>query len=215
MWTGRPLFGFFVHLDWDERREGQPHNELRLLIDAAISPETALDVEYGLVPIPLILEKGNVDDALARVIASGAAEAARHGYGVHPGIADAPVVARALAPLISLTLYLCSEIPDWDLEPPKNPPTVKTKQGPRTFPVPQPRVWDVGVRIGAALRSAEASASEPSGTHAGPRAHIRRAHWHTYLTGTGRSKRVFHWLPPIPVNMESLKSLPATVREVD
>jgi hypothetical protein len=133
-------------------------------------------VEYGLVPIPLILGEGNIDDALARVIASGAAEAAKYEYEVDPRIADAPVVARSLAPLISLTLYLCSESPDWDLEPPKSPPTVKTKQGPRTFSVPQPRVWDIGVRIGAALRAAEASASEPSGTHAGSRAHIRRAH---------------------------------------
>jgi len=47
-----------------------------------------------------------------------------------------------------------------------------------------------------------------------PRAHIRRAHWHTYLVGAGRSERRLKWLPPIPVNVDDPESLPAVIRQV-
>lgn len=75
--------------------------------------------------------------------------------------------------------------------------------------------WDVGLRIGAALRrahDAESSEGAGSGTHARPRAHIRRAHWHTFWTGPRDGDRVARvkWLPPIPVNVGD-SDLPATV----
>jgi hypothetical protein len=66
-----------------------------------------------------------------------------------------------------------------------------------------PRHWDVGVRQGAALRAANAAvAASESGTHAGPRAHVRRAHWHTFLTGPRDAETrptVVHWIAPILV----------------
>lgn len=81
-------------------------------------------------------------------------------------------------------------------------------------------VWDVGVRLGAALRRAyhdQDTAVIPDTTETGrarPRAHVRVAHWHTYLTGEGRVNRVLRWIPPVPVNVGSLDSLPASVRVV-
>lgn len=209
------LHGFFVHLDHDDRK----FNELRLLLDVG-NPKEALDQDRGLIPMPLILGEGTIADAIDRVIVSGAEQAAMAGdsaeiHALIRATAYSDQIAKTLAPLISLVLYLCSEQPDWDLEPPKNPPTVRTKHGPRTFPVAQPRIWDVGVRIGAALRTAYKAEGKNTGEeHAGPRAHIRRAHWHTYLTGIGRSKRILKWLPPISVNVESIDDLPATIRTV-
>jgi len=81
-------------------------------------------------------------------------------------------------------------------------------------------VWDVGTRLGAALRMAYQAAEtgqgdpDPDTGRARPRAHIRRAHWHTFLAGAERSERRVKWLPPIPVNLEDVGTLPATVRKV-
>jgi Type IV secretion-system coupling protein DNA-binding domain len=46
------------------------------------------------------------------------------------------------------------------------------------------------------------------GTHASPRAHVRRAHWHTFTRGVGRAERFIKWLPPISVNVGD-EDLPA------
>lgn len=130
--------------------------------------------------------------------------------------------AQRLSPLIALLLYLCAddaEIGDGTARPMRPHPT-KTKQGWRLFPADAPTTWDVGLRIGAAIRRAEAR--ETSGDHHGagersrPRAHIRRAHWATYWSGPRSDQQtpVLRWLSPIPVNVDSAEATPVTVRPV-
>lgn len=80
--------------------------------------------------------------------------------------------------------------------------------------------WDVGVRIGAALRRARDHEDQPAdeqravGTR--PRAHIRCAHWHTFWTGArdGEQTPRVKWLPPIPVNVADDETLPAIIHPV-
>lgn len=140
-----------------------------------------------------------------------------------------------LQPMISLLLYLCAvnaEIGTGTKRPIRPRPT-KTKEGLRMFPPDQPTTWDVGCRLGAALRHAkqqpdvsqeevEAGAQQtdpaPAEPRVSPRAHIRRAHWHTFWQGPRdepekRSVKL-KWLPPIPVKVESPESLPAVIRRV-
>lgn len=60
--------------------------------------------------------------------------------------------------------------------------------------------------------------------HAGPRPHIRRAHWHTILHGprlrdgapipSAERRAELRWLPPIAVRMDDPDALPATIRPV-
>ncbi len=95
-----------------------------------------------------------------------------------------------------------------------------TKKRMRIFAPDQPSRWDVGYRLGAALRQAlsEHEHSEPTGTHASPRPHIRRAHWHSFWVGKkdqpdARSVTL-KWLPPIPVNVTGIEDLTTTVRDV-
>jgi hypothetical protein len=90
------------------------------------------------------------------------------------------------------------------------------KGGLRLFPADKPTTWDIGMRIGAALRAATQRAeSEPAGgTHASPRPHIRRAHWHSYRVGPGRAETILRWLAPIAVNVDDPGGLAATVRPV-
>jgi hypothetical protein len=80
----------------------------------------------------------------------------------------------------------------------------------------------VGYRLGAAIRAAQASPqhSESGGTHARPRPHIRRAHWHGYWTGprakpAKERKFVLRWLAPIPVNVSEETPTIPTIHEVN
>lgn len=221
-WEGRPIHGCWAHLDWDA--DGPA--ELRLLLDTAVSPDLALDAARGCVPVPLLLGEGALHDALHRLFASWQRQAIAHGYDMHaPAAQYADAVAAKLAPILSLVLYLCSDAPDWSGEPPANPAPVRTRRhGWRLYPADGLRVWDVGVRLGAALRRAyHAQETHQGGTHAGPRPHIRAAHWHTILSGPrlradgsdippAERRRDLRWMPPIPVMLDDVDSLPATVR---
>jgi len=127
---------------------------------------------------------------------------------------------QIIAPRLSLLLYLCavnSEVADQRTgqRRPEKPKPVTDKKGTRLPAASMPTGWDVGVRIGAAIRAAEASARAESkgGTHSSPKAHVRRAHWHTFARGAGRAERFIKWLPPIPVNIGDEDS-PAVIRDV-
>lgn len=94
-------------------------------------------------------------------------------------------------------------------------------------PASGPTEWDVGTRIGAALRTAYqreqlGGTAAPTGRHVRP--HVRRAHWHTILLGprlrdgelvpAEKRQRDLRWMPPIAVNVDDLDALPATIRPV-
>jgi hypothetical protein len=63
-----------------------------------------------------------------------------------------------------------------------------------------------------------ANDGEPTGSHASPRPHIRRAQWHSFWV---RKKNqpdarsvTLKWLRPIPVNVTGVEDLMTTVRDV-
>jgi hypothetical protein len=74
--------------------------------------------------------------------------------------------------------------------------------------------------MGAAIRKAKIAieSEDRGGTHASPRPHVRRAHWHTYWTGPRKDpqkrKPVLKWLSPILVNVEDGADMPVTIRKV-
>lgn len=145
-----------------------------------------------------------------------------------PLVEAGQALREAVTPLVSLLLYLCSqnsEIGNGD-KAPGFPQPKRTKKRWRLFPPDQPTHWDVGVRLGSALRRAyHAAEVGQEGAHAGPRPHIRRAHWHGFREGPMKredgsaiptKERAFNlkWLPPIPVNLDTLADLPTTIRPV-
>ena len=107
-------------------------------------------------------------------------------------------------------LYLCSTESDIP-----NEPIARSKDSygnPRHI-----RTWDVGIRIGRALRRYKTAVAEHEhGTHDSPRPHIRRAHWHHFWTGPreGKRKLVIKRLSPIPVNFDAADDLPTVVQYV-
>lgn len=205
-WFGAPMSGFFAHLEWDanSRRE-----ELRLLLDLTQNGD------YYLQPLPIHLGGG-----IEAGIEAASIEAQRQAWRF-----KSPETANdlrrikgdlELTPLISLLLYICSTNAEIGGESrrPERPRPKKTKKGWRLFPADKPTSWDVGIRIGAALRRGYESTGSGDGTHASPRPHIRRAHWHTYRVGPGREQSQLKWLPPIPVNVDDA-DLPIVVRPVE
>jgi hypothetical protein len=203
LYGGEALHGFFAHLDFALDTGAA---ELRLLLDG----EGALD------PLGLPLGPWPLAESIARTLASSGTEAAR----AEPAAAGAGLRA-VVEPLVSLLLFLCSQaaqIGDGTRRP-GNPQPKKTKRGPCLFQAEKPTGWDVGVRLGAALRrayQAQQTRSPDDGAHPGPKPHIRRAHWHGFWSGPLEGQRRFglHWLPPIAVNVESPDELPAVIRPV-
>ena len=217
--AGHPCYGFFVHLDYDidARR-----SELHLLLD---------NKDDHLTPLVIYLT-GNVEEGVEAALGDFDRKTRT--------LADAPraacssdVIAHLkahrsdLEGMISVALYLASanaELGSPSDKSPAKPAVTATKSGPRIFPPDRPRVWDVAIRLGAALRHAQEAASNceheeqnRAGTHASPRPHIRRAHWHTFLAGPrdGERERRSKWLPPIPVNVTGDAPLIPAIREVE
>ena len=114
--------------------------------------------------------------------------------------------ATDIAPIFSMILYLCSE--SAEISDRKNPglpavrPAMKKtrRDGCRLFPPKNIRIWEIGYKIGARLRTERSSFSGDGNSRA---IHQRRGHWHTFLTGPRdeeRGKRV-KWLPPMMIGM--------------
>lgn len=230
-WGASPILGFWAHLECDVARGNA--RELRLLLDVAESPELALDAARGLCPVPIILGGGSLAVGIQRVLDSGMQQASLRGEAFAPPSESGVSIASALEPMLSLLLYLCSDAPDltrrgWP-DMPGNPEPVRTRRaGWRLFPADGHREWDVGVRIGAALRAAyarEETGGEASAPGRHVRPHVRRAHWHTFLTGARKredgtpvpadeQRRDLRWMPPIPVAITDVGELPAVVHPV-
>jgi hypothetical protein len=138
--------------------------------------------------------------------------------------------AKWIKPIVNLLLYLCAGA-DYAGPAPQKPQPKKTKRGLRLFPPNSPIVWDVGTRMGSALRAAYAAQSASDATNDGAgrqvRPHIRRAHWHGFRSGARLTpegqpipaeKRRFdlRWLPPIAVNIDDMghDKLPAVIHPV-
>lgn len=216
----RPIHGAWAHLDLERNIQTAPECELRLVLDTARAPGVALDPTQGCVPVPLtLMGKGTIADSLERVLTFGADQAIARGLKPPAGRDDAKRVARMLWPIVSLLLYICTESAEIGdgIRRALNPRPTRTRYGWRLFPPNRPTTWDVGVRIGAKLRRAcqhdRATDTARTGRHVRP--HVRIAHSHTFLVGTGRAERCVKWLPVIPVNMDSPNLLAATIRRVE
>lgn len=100
---------------------------------------------------------------------------------------------------ISLVLYLAAVNADIRTEPRK-----KTTR--RIQDVPQEiQTSAVGENVAVHLRTLRKTVSTGTGApldkkRRSPVMHLRRAHWHTYLTGSGRKKKILKWVLPTIVN---------------
>lgn len=199
---------------WLDVAPGRPHH-LTLCIGIDTGHRPPLAVQH----VPLV---GSIRAAVNETLREWL-DAWRRGNAARaPDPAYAEATKAWLPPALSLVLYLCSEAAEISGRhgSPGNPVPQRTRRKEtRLFAADGPRRWEVGVRLGAALRSAyeaESSRGQDGERRHHVRPHVRRAHWHTFLAGPRdreRQRRV-RWMPPIPVALDDYEDLPATVRPV-
>ena len=203
----RTVAGFIAHMDFNLHDKSVDLQFLLFWKDA-IQPK----------PIALPLGDGGLSEALDRLDAIDSLFNIPRDRQI--GVSDA--YRKALSSMMQLVLYLCSDQPDM----PSIPRPRQTFSGGVRSPS-EVRQWDVGERIGAALRKAsscpdrsqsenEDQSTEGAKGHARPRAHIRSAHWATYWTGprSGQQTPILRWIPPLPINMDWNKQIPTVVHAV-
>lgn len=185
------LSGFWAHL---ERDANTGRDELRLL----------LMTNDELMPVILHLSNCTVAEAIAKATSEAINQASmakgmrseyfaikEHGQEITQSIKE------NIGGLISLVLYVCSDGVEYsEQSKPSYPRPKKTKKGWRLFPAQKPRIWNLGRETGENIRK--------GGLGGGKKApHIRRAHWHSYWTGTqGDKKIIAKWLPPTLVSAQ-------------
>ncbi len=187
------MHGFYASLEWDAN-DGR--TELRLL----------LDTETGLLPVPLHIGDWPLTEAIARAIDEALRRQEKEVLPPSPPAANA-ALAFALAPIVNLLLYLCSDSPDFGdarSTRPQRPRPKRVKGGWRLFPPPRPTLRLIGETVGRAIRNVGKEEIDPGETDAprperkSPRPHLRRAHWHGFWHGPKEGLRRFRyrWIPP-------------------
>lgn len=203
-----PLEGFIAHLDYN-------------LFSHSVDLQLALFGKGCDQPrmVALPLGSGTLADALSRVDAIDRAFIP----GNRPRYVGAKTeYLHVFTVMLQLLLYLCSDEPDM---PEIEHPQMRRMASGRVRAPDEARVWDVGVRISAAMRkhrAHESGSMEWNGenvAHASPRPHVRSAHWHTYWIGPRDAefpirKPVIRWLPPMPIGMDWRKPLPTSIHRV-
>lgn len=91
---------------------------------------------------------------------------------------------------LTLMAYISSDEPDVE-DKGKQYYTVKWKN--RNIPT-SVRFWDVGYRYFTERKAKPSVSTGNPVSHASPRPHIRRGHWHTYRCGPGRAEVKVRWV---------------------
>lgn len=194
------FIGFFVHLEYDVRYPDVP--ELRFLM---VKSDLSIYVRH----LPLI--GGTIEESvnyLDRNVDSNDPE--------YKKIKEEEI--EQFKSVISIVLALCAP---QSIDVQRITPATKKNRNFKATGEPQPIKWDVGVRIGSAIRQYKkketASVDHNTKTNKTVRPHVRAAHWHTYRSGEGKKDTILKWLSPIIVkseNIDSLDELPAVIREI-
>lgn len=203
------LFGAWAHLDHDRDTNV---SSLRVIFNVA---------GEALVPTVITLG-GSIDDGIRETTGSQMVEEAvtAMGRAVAELHAANALINQLIEPIVSTLLYLCSAEPEvaGAHGHPRNPQPRKVKGGMKLIAAQQVREWNVGVMLGRALRAAaeHADREDASGSGRTVRPHVRRAHWHTFLTGPRDSERtpVLKWLHPMLVGGGAPEDLPVVVHPV-
>lgn len=229
---GHPCKGCWVMIDFETDAPTGEY-ELNIMFDVKSPPLKSgpLAVTFG---VPLA--GGSIESVMDEYRKSSLKAYDLGGFGldvktnpseVNEVLGDLSVVAGKV---MSLVLFICTQQDYAAGQTPSRPMPVKTKRGMRVFDPATPKTWDVGVRMGSAIRAATAEAERAGGPGSGGsvRPHMRRQHWHGFRVGKRKDESgapiapekrdlVVRFIPSIPVNMpEGMlpDDLPAVIRKV-
>lgn len=151
----------------------------------------------------------------------------RAGYAINP---DNPYlflpIRKKMVTLELLVLqflmYISSDDPDVEMSKVTRCQKDRQKRlNKNNLPHSEPENWNVGVRYGNKIRLYKKEYTNiddeseilEHGHHKPPRPHIRRAHWHYYWTGVGRTVQKHVWVEPTLVNGTN-EEIPVTLIDV-
>lgn len=187
------IHGFFVSLEYDVNTHDK---ELRLTLLAENGNLFNMPIHIGTKSIEENMEiitkqaHKNANDPLSK-------RAALVGMQYTKELSEFP------KKIIQVVLYILAQNAEIT---PNSEQAIVTKRGQTVKDkYSEIRKWDVGVRIGAAIRQQKAreQAETESGTHNSPRPHMRRGHWHHFWTGPKAQpenrKLILKWLSPMAV----------------
>lgn len=202
--------GVFVHLEYDSDRE---ERELRLLY-LTESGET--------IGVPIHIDVETIEDSIRIVGEEAYHNLPKDKYEYRRVLIEETESRQQTAlfykQTLQLVLYLCAQNAEIT---PNSEQTFYTRRSPVIKDrYAEIRKWNVGVRIGNAVRAYRKAAmvhETRGGAHASPRPHIRRGHWHHFWTGSKSDpdtrKLVLKWVAPTFVSV-SAEEAPVTLHPV-
>lgn len=212
---GKPCHGVFVHLEDDVNTHDK---ELRLLYLRTDGKTIGEPIHIGEETLEESLTHTrteafkNIPDKYAeirRVLTTGLDHISRE--------------IEAYRKTLQIILYLCAQNAEIAPDSEQAFITKRSTTGKIRDRYAEIRKWDVGFRIGAAVRKNRAQPSKPKNqadsssgaSHASPRPHMRRAHWHNFWTGSKSSpesrKLVLKWVAPTIVGIADYDDSPVTL----
>lgn len=102
----------------------------------------------------------------------------------------------------------------------QSPKYIHTKQGYKYVAQDKPIFWEIGIRMGNAIRLSKQQYADAINVKNSSfkRPHIRKAHWHGYWTGKlnepENRKFQLQWIPPTFINATIGDELPTTIKKV-
>jgi hypothetical protein len=132
------------------------------------------------------------------------------------GFPDKVTAEQAMTKLteigLAILVYLVTDGVDAKRSEPVKMKNTKNSRNAKKNDTSEPTMYELGFRVGAALRASK----EPrnmlkdedtvTGQRRPTRAHVRRAHVHTFRVGVGRKDTILRWLPPIPVAWDETRA---------
>lgn len=212
---GYQCHGVFVHLEDDTNNHDK---ELRLLY---------LTADGYPIGEPIHIGEGTIEESIAHT----RMEASQNTPEDRPdmrrrlisSLENLEDESAAYKKTLQIILYLCAQNAEIVPDSEQTFITKRSSTGRIRDRYAEIRKWDVGFRIGASVRKARNVPAEPrkqkdSGscaTHASPRPHMRRAHWHNFWTGSKAApearKLVLKWIAPTIVGVSDYDDSPVTL----
>ncbi len=124
---------------------------------------------------------------------------------------------------MQLVLYICAQNAEITPNPEQTSHTRRSASGIISDRYAEIRKWDVGIRVGNAVRNYRRQQETiPSdvlpGTHASPRPHLRKGHWHNFWIGRkdfpSERKLILRWVAPTFVGIMDEQDTPVVIHKM-
>lgn len=208
-WQGQKLNGAWVNYCVPQRADKSPQLDVILHFGSDEVAKLTLD-----------LTSTNLDECINDTLGNVASKLKNVEGRTQILLSDAKSDdIRLMALLLPYVFYLCAEEPDITGVV-KKPQSVQKRRYKYMFTPPQTdNMLQVGFRLGGKIRMWRQNwenerQSHPSGLGLPKAPHIRKAHWHLYWTGTGRTIPRLKWIPALPVGVKDFDEIAVHVRPV-